>query len=391
MQSFYKNRFKRVGEISFYILLVVCFFTNISQIPYFVENGITQYLSQPLWGFLFLWIVLSFDWVFSKEFIYLFTYYAFLALCAVFMDIFFQGEYLLSSIFINVTISILIFFVGCFFSGIDRQRIDLLLKGYVYSSFVVSCFVFFGYFWGKVDLQSSAYAYASKNSISLIILTAIIIIFHFHSCERNGNPVNLNLMKIMGIFLVIVLSVLRSRAVILALIIICFYFIGRFFILEKMTKRKALLVVCLVAASSFCFFIYSDFIFYKILLAGRNADSLNDISSGRVDIIMSFPDLINDKYMTGIGDIYFECYPLSVFLNFGIPFGTFVLILSCIPLWLVKGIKKKNSYYGLFMMIIFSYYTNSLFEGLAPVGPGAKCYFLWLLAGILYKNKSVEQ
>ena len=95
--------------------------------------------------------------------------------------------------------------------------------------------------------------------------------------------------------------------------------------------------------------------------------------------------------MTGIGDIYFECYPLSVFLNFGIPFGTFVLILSCIPLWLVKGIKKKNSYYGLFMMIIFSYYTNSLFEGLAPVGPGAKCYFLWLLAGILYKNKSVEQ
>lgn len=381
---------KGTRKVLFYVLLFVCFCTNISQLPYFVENEITQYISQPLWGFLVISVLFSFGWKSYERYLYIIILYLSLTVLLMAMDTFLDGKYLSSSIFVNLSVSIAVFLVGTFFSNVGIRDIDKLLKTYLYSSFLVSSFVFFGYFLGKGSLDTTTYAYASKNSIALIVLTAILIICYFNRIEYSENYCFLITTKVMGVFLIITLFALRSRAVILPLMIIGLYYFVRFVISNKIPKNKILiLVIVLIPVAVFLFWNF-DFFFYNILLAGRSPDSLNDISSGRIDILMSFPSLIEGRYLTGIGDLYFECYPLSAFLNFGIPIGSYVLILSCIPLWSLTGIGKRNVYYLFFTMMLFAYYTNSLFEGLAPIGPGAKCYFLWLLAGILYRNKKLS-
>ena len=35
------------------------------------------------------------------------------------------------------------------------------------------------------------------------------------------------------------------------------------------------------------------------------------------------------------------------------------------------------------VLIALGYSVNGLFEGLTPFGPGVKCYYMWLLFGIL--------
>ena len=56
------------------------------------------------------------------------------------------------------------------------------------------------------------------------------------------------------------------------------------------------------------------------LLAGRNASSLDSISSGRISIILNaFPHL-REHWLFGVGDYYIDCFPIAAWIQFW-PFG----------------------------------------------------------------------
>lgn len=88
--------------------------------------------------------------------------------------------------------------------------------------------------------------------------------------------------------------------------------------------------------------------------------------------------------MTGIGSLYFECFPLSCILQFGIITGSIIIGIAYLPV--IKSLKldRTNVYSSILVIVCIGYGINSIFEGLAPIGPGVKCYYMWLMYGILF-------
>lgn len=48
---------------------------------------------------------------------------------------------------------------------------------------------------------------------------------------------------------------------------------------------------------------------------------------------------------------------------------------------------RLDIYVSIFIMVCIGYGINSIFEGLAPIGPGVMCYFMLFMYGILYARK----
>ena len=196
-------------------------------------------------------------------------------------------------------------------------------------------------------------------------------------------------MKIAAIaFELYVILLLRSRATLVSLILAIFAIV-----FSRNVKKSikvaigligAIVIVLLLTNSSF-----NNFIFNNVIFAGRNAANLNELTSGRVDIVGSFPDKIKGYWFTGIGSTYFECFPLSAILQFGLPGGLIIIIISLQPLFASFRRRNESANWNLLFLISLGYSVNGLFEGLTPFGPGVKCYFMWLLYGLLL-NQTVR-
>lgn len=178
------------------------------------------------------------------------------------------------------------------------------------------------------------------------------------------------------------LMLLKSRATIIGFGICLLYII-----LGKQFNRKMKYFLIMVIMVGVIALLVNDNLFDmfigNIMFAGRNASNLDSLTSGRVSIITEFPVLIRNHWLTGIGSLYFECFPLSCILQFGIITGTIILGVSYLPLLKCLQFNRKNIYCSIFILICIGYAINSLFEGLAPIGPGVKCYYMWLMYGIL--------
>lgn len=183
------------------------------------------------------------------------------------------------------------------------------------------------------------------------------------------------------------LLLLRSRASIIGFFVCVFYIV----ISKEFNKKLktlfsvAILIVIVLILTNDGF--YNTFI-NNILLAGRDASSLDNLTSGRVTILRSFDDLIDNHWLMGIGATYFECFPISAILQFGIITGAVIIGIAYFPSLYAYRIRNKNYITKIFFLICIGYVFNSFFEGLAPIGPGVKCYFMWLLFGILYSKRN---
>lgn len=294
--------------------------------------------------------------------------------------IFTKNSYFNSSVLQGLILSIFIYCLGTFvgdkFTDKDLKFISL---SYVISATLVALSIYIEYFSAGFDITSRQYAYASKNSISQIIFTAIVILMFI----RFEKYKVFNLMKmIVIIFEVILLMLLKSRATIIGFAICLLYII-----LGKQFDRKMKYFLAMMIIVGVIALLVNDNLFEmfigNIMFAGRNASNLDSLTSGRVSIITEFPALIRNHWLTGIGSLYFECFPLSCILQFGIITGTIILGVAYLPIFKCLKFNRKNIYCSIFILICVGYAINSLFEGLAPIGPGVKCYYMWLMYGIL--------
>lgn len=366
-----------------WLLVLACFLSNISQLPGVVSAGLTQKINMPIWiiflGYLFL----------SKN---IKVYYRMLPIIAllgmsgigILVLEFFNGiNYYTSSIFNCLLLSIFIYFLGeCSGSNLDSEDINKVMLSYVLSTVIVSIAIYLEYFSSGINLSSKVYAYSSKNSISQIIFTAIVILM-FTKFENHRLLNSLRLLLI--VFQVFLLMLLRSRATIIGFIICLLYIIvGRNF------NTKIKYSLCLILGVTAVLLLFNDnfssIFFNNILFAGRDASNLNSLTSGRLTIVQSFPNKIEGHWLTGTGPTYFECFPLSAILQFGIVVGTMILIISYTPIFKCFQLRRTSEFGDIFVVICMGYAINSLFEGLAPIGPGVKCYFMWLLFGVLSSN-----
>lgn len=366
------------------LLVLACFLSNISQLPYFVSTGMTQMFNMPPWIILLGYLSITNQ---IKVYHGMIKPFGLLFLAFVGMMIgytFFGTTYFNSSVFNCLILSLFIYCLGKFSNkNIREEDLKAIVIAYAISACIVAVDVYLEYFSSGFNLSSSIYAYSSKNSISQIIFTSVVILM-FLKIERYklGNIIRV----IVILFEVYLLALLKSRATILGFLICLIYII-----LGKKFNKKLKYFISISLVLSMIILLTNDsvynMIFNNILFAGRDVTNLNELTSGRVGILRSFPTMIEGNWITGIGATYFECFPLSVILQFGIIIGLFVIAIAYWPIIQGFSFERDNVYVKIFVIVCVGYAINSLFEGLAPIGPGVKCYFMWLMFGLLSGRK----
>lgn len=373
------------------LAILVCILTNLSQMPALVSVGITQYLSYPVWVIIFCYVLISdLGYIYtSKTFKIIFFFFCFSVLIILGCVIFTRRSYLNSSMLSSFFISFFIFFIGSQIGHLlEEEHIEKICMYFTYSISFVALIIYFDYFRGTDALASSAYAYGSKNSISQIIATAIIISLILSNRQQNKKFTILNYVLMCSNFVIVML--LRSRATILGLLIIIVYYI-----VSKRTN-KTIRRIIIVLSVLLCFGLLFNSNMYelvvnRILLGGRDTGNLDSVSSGRISILQSFPEQIDGHYLFGIGARYFECAPVSIVLQFGLIGGFGLLGVMIYTSYCCFKWRNNTNLNLLLFLICICYMVNSLFEGLAPFGPGAKCYFLWFLFGLIQDGRYIKK
>lgn len=374
-----KNRFIE------YSLYLGCFLTNISQLPIFVQAGLTQRLAFPGWILLTIAIFISRKIRMTKSVITQICFGVALIIWLLLDSLLISMFQFRSSIFYSYMISLFIFTLGSWVSEYVNERVfENINKIFVVSIFLVSANIFVEFFGVGYDLSTRFYEYSSKNSVSQIIFTALILLIIRYTPQ---NAVGW-LTKIgVIVFEMYVILLLRSRATLVSLLLCILVMV-----LARDTNRKMKAIICIVTLGVIVMLVvneeFNNFIFNKVILANRSVANLNDLTSGRVSIISRFPQLIKGHWLTGIGPMYYECFPLSAILQFGIAGGILCIIISLQPLYKSFIFRHTSDEWYLLFLIAIGYSVNGLFEGLAPFGPGVKCYYMWLLFGLLMGRKT---
>ena len=127
-----------------------------------------------------------------------------------------------------------------------------------------------------------------------------------------------------------------------------------------------------------------DLLINNILFANRG-DDLASASSGRFDEWLTLFDDLQGKELLGDGSAKRESLILTALLQCGIPMGVVIIAYAVWPLKCATYWSKQDKSNNMFMLLLVAlvYSIDAIFEQLAPFGPGARCFWLWLLFGIL--------
>ena len=367
------------------LITAICVLSNLSQLPYFVEQSMSSSISVALWIVLGVIVLLFSRFAIGRSFKMLvlldLLFFATLGI----NTLLFRLDYWSSSHIRALFIANFVFLIGCCTSNkVDRKFITWIIWGYVLSSCVVALDIYFRFFTEGFNVSSRLYAYKSKNSISQILLTSIVLLLFGLSREEKSK----RKLLVYGISaaLFVVIALLKSRATIIGVALIYLLFMR-----NKQVKLfvKVALTVILVAG---VIVILTNPTLYKlivndILFASRDSSDLDEISSGRVTIVDNSLASIKAHFLEGVGGKYVDCYPLVTVEQFGIVPGAILWFVALLPLFYpIRMLRERRGQYRFVMtlLVVASVYDlNGLFECLTPLGPGVKCYFLWLMFGML--------
>ena len=373
------------------VAVFAVFLTNLSQLPFFVTSGITQYISYPVWIVVFiscfLHTLLNKRVFLSSQIKTIMLLILSICILQLIFGLISGNAYFNSSLFQYLMFSFAIFLCGNVMGdSINQKNIEGIAYAFIISTFIVEINVYINFFASINAFSQKLFAYSSKNSVSLLIVTALILSCCFVHIKSK-------LYKIFNIAFIgsslLILFLLKSRASIFGflLAIIVFMF-------SKVTNPKIKKWFWIAALFSILLLIFNgnfyEIVVKNVFLANNEYGDLNAITSGRMNLFRSYPGLINGHLLEGIGPYYFECAPLSAILQFGIIIGSTYIAIMFYPFFSTAKSRKRNELMFLVFLISIVFCSNAFFEGLAPFGPGAKCFFLWFIWGIVLKQKNIE-
>lgn len=373
-------------------LVIVCVITNLSQLPFFVTRSSSQLVSVAAWFVLALFMLLKRSFrIVDTRVLGLLKYAYFFAVLMFIQGIFTGIAYYQSSLLYSYFLSVFIYFIGFFAAGhVDEKKRQVIAYAYVISAFIVSFIIYIQYFGVSLSaLSSHVYQYASKNSISQIIVTAIVLLLVM---IRPKTWFGKLIWFLVLTFEVVFMFLLRSRATIVEFLVIVLVLLFSSAKARHLTRRKGLILTA-VAVLLLALFIskpFYQFFVNGILLAGRDASSLDSISSGRITIIRNALPILKEHWISGIGHYYIDCFPIAACLQFGL-LGALLLFISALyPMAKARRLLCSSEWKLTLWLLTAAYFTNGIFECLSPFGPGVKCYFLWLLFGLLQGRREAD-
>ncbi len=372
------------------ILCSVIVLTNLSQLPFFVDKGVTGYVSYACWGFLAIMLLLINNKI-SRN-----AMNIILGICFLFivLSLFYMvtgRDYLGSNVFSSIIVSSGVLIISSFIPkesfGENGVDLDRLYYSYVISATIVALVVYFEYFGVGFTFTSRLYNYGAKNSTSQIIITAVVLsLFTIQRKKSIKNILNYGCIVIN----IVLLMVMRSRASIIGLVVVVVMALATSKINRRLRFMLGLAVVGCILLVVFNEKTY-DLIVNDILLGSRDSTDLNDISSGRVEQWERFPELFAEHPFIGRGAYYIESFPLVALLNFGFIIGSAIICYAMYPAAFAFRNRHVSKHHYILLVLSLIYLLNGVFEELSPFGPGVKCYFIWFMLGILMSNKNIME
>ena len=369
-------------------LAIVCFISNISQLPIIVDRGLSSLIAMATWGlFAVFCICYGIKWKILKSIIPILIMALIYGVFICLMEIFSANSYLSSSLIYPIFLSIFILFIATNIGHlVSSKDLENIATAYIWGALVVCVNVYFEYL-VNANIADRVYAYDSKNSVAQILFTAFLLIFLFKFSRKKLLAKILYLA--IALFLLVSILLLKSRATIIAIPCSAVFALLLGSKKDKYFRWKMLfLLVGIVLYLVFFPQIYQTLI-NDILLGGRDNGNLNDVTSGRWGEWENFFADLGNGWLLGNGRMKRESLILTAILEYGFPIGTMIIALAVMPLiYALKNIKNRDKIVETLFYVAAAYFLNAIFEQLAPFGPGVKCYFLWLIFGIALAKKN---
>lgn len=355
------------------------FLTVISQLPMLTSGGWSSLISRAVW-IAFFGVILLIKWNDLK--IHRVTFGFAVVICYFLFVLFaglFNGGGYRTGLFSCVLLSFFVLMVGLLI-GKDLREQDLYLCGRV---LVLGCLilglVLYFDIYRHYDITYVVYAYNSKNSAGVILFTGALVAFVYGWNQKMLHNL-LNLLVI--VFLLYMVLIMKVRAV-----IICIPLVALCAILRAPFRKRVwipLLLLCGALVIALQIDSVYELLIDNILLANRG-DDLAAASSGRTDEWAAFLPNLQGKELLGDGVTEKESLIITAYLQCGVFMGTLIISYALWPLvWSLRRTSRTASKHMFLLLIVaLSYFVDAIFEQLAPFGPGARCFWLWLLFGVI--------
>lgn len=374
-------------------LSAICIISNLSYYPTFQTTSYARLVVIGLWTALALYmlIVRPVKMGIGIEIKWVIWLYAAFVVNSIIILISGGEEVFTNHFFLPVTVAFIIFFSACQMgSAMSRADFRKVLLSYGYIMGILAVPLFFIYL-RNTDLSNSNYGYNyGKNEIAVLLCCATIILAIIPS---NGKKLTLICRVIMCLLMIIDTVLLRCRSVMMGYVFVLVTFVLRARISNGL---RSFIIICIIAVTYY-FIRNPGFLEFRnqIIFAGRNANSIDEISSGRVSQINEGLNVFLDNWLTGVGKRKtLDCFYISALANYGL-LSWPIILTAILPLfWSINCIKDSDDLHSVFLIITLTLFILSIFEELAPYGPGTRCYILWLMWGFLicanHKSKSID-
>lgn len=369
-------------------LAITCFLCNISQVPQLMGNTFVRLLYLGAWLALFFLLCLQNEKI---HFGAIAPIIIFDIICVIFQTLNLlenNGKnYFKSNLFQPIHLCGFILIIGIMCGkSLTHKDFQKVSVAFIASSLIVALVIYLNVFRGIDWASEGEYLYSSKNSAGQIFLTSIILVIYMFY-ERYKF-----LSLLISTFLMLLIFMMKSRATIISALIILLYVI--FFIVKNPKKKLFLIflfsiVVCFVFINPTLHKLFIE----EIMLRNKELTDITGVTSNRDLHIQYFSRKFPKYWLLGTGGTYIEAFPLAGLLSYGVVGFIPMFVFSIYPI-LVAMKYRKVPHLRLFTSIVvilnLMMWFNGIFEELSPFGPGVKCYFLWLVTGILL-SKAKQQ
>jgi hypothetical protein len=377
-----RNYFYSLIKVDILLLFASILLTILSQHPSLLENGLGR-IFLLIWSIPIIRFTVSKSITFDKVLVVPISIYIIFGFFLLLAEAITGDRYLDIPNLYNLSLMMAIMLIGYFFASkiTENEFIILLFWSCLIGGFILSYGIYASSFKVNFNIMSIQYAYSAKNSASQIVFSCFVFILLMPSSTKF-----LLLKYPVLLFMGYIIILMKSRATILCFVVLILL------IIIKSDNRKLKIYTTFFVIAGIISILYfgnlSKYFIEGVLLGGRNVNNLEDVSSGRMSMIYSFPTLFYDNLFFGRGYYFLESFPLATIVQVGIIGSTIIFSLL---LWVFRSIKTKFYFHNpldLSIIILFySYMLNSLFEEQAPFGPGAKSFLFWLSFGfVLYKR-----
>lgn len=239
------------------------------------------------------------------------------------------------------------------------------------------------------------YAVQNKNNIAFLLMSCGVFVFFNY---KTKSKIAKYLVNMTIVLLFVYVFILKSRATLLGMLLIISYYIyksenKKFQLTAIITILTTIIIILLTPE-------YYSNIVDGIILAGRDVNDINDLSSNRIEIFQErLSEFSLNNCLYGIGNVYFDSFFIAIIVQYGILGGGIILLyLKSILSHIYRLHKIDNTIFITTFLLLISLLTNSLFEAYPPFGPGTKCLVFWMCYGFclaeenkIYKNTTLNQ